>query len=99
MAGKWYKYTVSQLVEDMLRYDVAYVLKEKPEKTELFPGCEVYRGEVTLYSEYPPTNDRWASFGVKVTNVSRVPRPKDKLWGVARGENYTLKWIFLAPQH
>ena len=96
MPKLWYKYHVSRLEMDMLRYDCGCV-EEMPavdQRRSDFYGYTTYESKpVYVYSKYLPTYDRWASFGVGVTNVSRIPRPAGILWTVERNTDGSLVWV------
>lgn len=74
-------------LKSMLEYDCGY-MDSKPEVDEElseFYGYTAYKTQPTeVFSAYEPTVRRWASMGMRVTDIQRVDRPEREMWTVTK---------------
>lgn len=99
----WYKYTVSEVIPDMLRYDRGYIAQPLPidEARTSFFEYEVYEHvSMDVYSPWPPTVARWNSFGVGVSNIERVEKPTTSMhiWTNEPWWSNHKEWVYEVPR-
>jgi hypothetical protein len=82
MPKKWFKYHVTEVVADMLRYDHGWIPVKPPTdkrySVPLAQALEKMPSEV--FSPSSPCVLRWNSYGIHVTNIERVDKPTMPMW-------------------